>query len=100
MLTRKNPNQNETFNGTIWNSIPKSRFTGYYKQFGLGVLDAADHFNIGNLATLLMYDKMGMQRGFYTMDACYAERGRVSDKNKKQVGSVYGYGKFQFFSTM
>ena len=46
----------------MWNRIPKSRFVGY-KQFGMGVLDAVAHFNIGNMSTLLIYDKMGMERG-------------------------------------
>ena len=58
-LHGKPPDQNEAFNGTIWNRIPKSRFVGY-KQFGMGVLDAVVHFNIGNLATLFIYDEMGM----------------------------------------
>ena len=85
------------------------------------VLDAVVHFNIGNLATLLIYDKMGMERGFYTMNGCLNENTRriknanrkdtesvtirrrllrgarkcKSDKSKKkQEGSVHDYGKF------
>ena len=118
-LHGKTQNQNEAFNGTIWNRIPKSRFVGY-KQFEMGVLDAVAHFNIGNMATLLIYDKMGMERGFYTLKGCMNEntsriknanrkdkesvkiRRRLlrgvrkckSDKSKKQEGSVYGYGSF------
>ena len=61
-LHGKTQNQNEAFNGTIWNRIPKPRFVGY-KQFKLGVLDAVAPYNIGNMATLLIYDKMGMERG-------------------------------------
>ena len=44
-------NQNEAFNGTIWNRIPKSKFIKY-KQFEMAVCDATAHFNVGNLATL------------------------------------------------
>ena len=33
----------------------------------MAVLDAAaDHFDIGNLATLLISDKLNIERGYYT----------------------------------
>ena len=48
-LHGKTQNQNESFNGMIWNRIPKSRFIKY-KQFAMAIFDAAAHFNIGNLA--------------------------------------------------
>ena len=46
-------NANEAFNGAIWNRTPKTRFIKY-KQFLMAVHDASAHFNIGNLATLLI----------------------------------------------
>ena len=72
------------------------------------------------MATLLIYDKMGMERGFYTLKGCLNENtSRIKnanrkdkesvkirrrllsgvrkckiDKSKKLEGSVYGYGKF------
>ena len=34
----------------------------------MAVHDAAAHFNVGNLATLLIYDKL--ERGYYTTPGC------------------------------
>ena len=34
--------------------------------FELAVYDAVAHFNIGNLATLLIFDKVNIERGYYT----------------------------------
>ena len=59
-LHGKTQNANEAFNGTIWNRIPKTRFIKC-KQFQMVVHDAPVHSNIGNLATLLIYDKLGME---------------------------------------
>ena len=36
----------------------------------MAVHDAAVHFNIGNLATLLIYDKLGIERVYYTTTGC------------------------------
>ena len=71
----KTQNRNEAFDGPIWNRIRKSRFIGY-KQFVMSILDAAVHFNSGNLATLLIYDKMSMERGFHTTNGCLDENTR------------------------
>ena len=59
-LHGKTQNQNETFNGTIWTRIPNTNFVDF-KVFELSVLDAVAHFNIGNLATLLIFDKLGIR---------------------------------------
>ena len=58
-LPMKTQNQNESFNGTIWNRIPKDTYVGL-RQLELGVYDALSHFNIGNKATILIYQKLGM----------------------------------------
>ena len=118
-LHGKTQNQNEAFNGTIWNRIPKTRFVKF-KVFELALFDAVAHFNIGILATLLIFDKMGLERGYYTTKGCLDDnktrienakkksmesvqirrrilrgaRKNMSDKTKKQEGSVYGAGKF------
>ena len=42
----KTQNQNEAFNGMVWNRIPKSTYVGA-DQFNLGVFDAVANFNIG-----------------------------------------------------
>ena len=53
-------NQNESFNGLIWRRTPKDRFVKM-ATFELAVYDAAAHFNIGNLASLLVYDNVNIE---------------------------------------
>ena len=54
-LHGKTQNQNESFNGIMWNRVPKQRFIKL-KSFEIGVYDSVAHFNVGNLVTLLIYD--------------------------------------------
>ena len=42
----------------------------------MGVLDAAVQVNTSDLATLLIYDKMGMERGFHIIYCCLDENTR------------------------
>ena len=35
-----------------------------------GVYDSVAHFDVGNLATLLIYDAVGIDRGKWTADGC------------------------------
>ena len=110
-------NQNESFNGTTWNRIPKDRFVKL-NTFEIGMYDAVAHFNVGNLASLLIYDAVGVERGYCTVHRCIADdnyrlsnsRRQSSDivknhrrflrgqrkvksvKTKKQEGKVYGAG--------
>ena len=49
-------NRNESFNGTIWNRIPKGTYVGL-RQLEIGVYDAIAHFNIGSEAAILVYEK-------------------------------------------
>ena len=87
-LDGKTQNQNEVFNGTIWNRVPKIRFISF-KVFELSVLDAVSHFNIGNLATLLIYDKVGIHRGYYTTKGCLKDDGRhIINSKRKSLDSV------------
>ena len=58
-LHGKMQNQNESFNGMIWRRVPKDTYVGL-RQFELGVYDAVSHFNIGNAATLRIYQKLGI----------------------------------------
>ena len=53
----------------IWNRVPKTYFIKY-KQFAAAVFDATAHFNIGNLATLRIYDKFYVERGYFTTTDC------------------------------
>ena len=72
-LHGKIQNQNESFNGMIWNRVPKSRFIKY-KQFATTIFDATAHVNIGNLATLMIYDKLDIERGYYTTKSCIDDK--------------------------
>ena len=64
-LQGKTQNQNESFDRMIWNNVPKNRFMKY-KKFATAIFDATAHFNIGNLATLMISDKLDIERGYYT----------------------------------
>ena len=56
----QNQNLSKSFNGTIWNRVPKQHFIKL-KTFGIGVYDSVAYFNAGNLATLLIYDSVGIE---------------------------------------
>jgi hypothetical protein len=116
-LHGKTQNQNEAFNATIWHRIPKQTFVKL-RTFEIGVYDAVSHFNIGNLATLLTFDELGIERGYFTEKGCSENNeGRInnmrrkssetfklrrrklrglrkskSDNNKKSEGKLYGSG--------
>ena len=53
-LHGKTQNQNESFNGTIWNHVIKQRFIKL-KTFEIGVYDSVAHFNVGNLLGHTVY---------------------------------------------
>ena len=80
-------NANVAINGTIWNRIRKTRFIKY-KQFQMAVHDAAVHFNIGNLATLFIYDKLDIERGYYTTPGCL-EHDNQRVKNARRQSTSY-----------
>ena len=60
----------------IWNRVPKTYFIKY-NQF------TAARFNIGNLPTLMTYDKLYVERGYHTAKGCTNAR-RISRKQKKR----------------
>ena len=84
-LDGKTQNQNESYNGMIWKRIPKDTFVKR-TQFEIGVYDSVAHFNIGNLATLLIYDKSNIERGYYTVVGC-TEDNQYRTKNAKRLSS-------------
>ena len=71
-LHGKTQNQNESFNGFISRRIPKDRFVKM-TTFELAVYDAVAHFNIDNLATVLLFDKVNIERGYCTTLECITE---------------------------
>ena len=59
----KTQNQNESLNAMVWNKVPKGSYVGL-RQLEIGVYDAVSHFNIGNKAAILVYEKLGMVTGY------------------------------------
>ena len=58
-LHGKTQNQNESFNGMIWNHAPKHTFIKLI-QFENAVYDTVAHFNAGNLTTLNIFEEIGL----------------------------------------
>ena len=69
-LHGKTQNHNESFNGTIWDRLPKSKYSGL-TQLRFGVYDAVANFNIGRKASILIFEKMGMISGKYMLRGCF-----------------------------
>ena len=112
-------NQNQSFNGTVWNRIPKDTHVGL-RQLEIGVYDATTHFNIGSKDAVLVYEKLGMRPGQHTLKGCLsknesrtinarrqstiskkmrrrynrAAKKHKSDKTKSKEVKVYGAGAF------
>ena len=57
-------NQNESFNATIWERLPKTRFDSR-TQLEFGVYDAVANFNIGRKASVLIFEKLNIPSGAY-----------------------------------
>ena len=68
-LHGKTQNQNEAFNGLIWEQLPKSTDVAL-PSLKLGTYDAIAHFNIGKKSSCLIYEKLGMIPGHYTTKHC------------------------------
>ena len=68
-LDGKTQNQNESFNNLIWERVPKTNFVGFV-PLETAVYDAVAHFNIGNLATLKVFEFLGIEPGTYTKLGC------------------------------
>lgn len=68
-LHGKTQNQNEAFNGTIWERIPKIKFVSF-AQLKFGVYDAVANFNIGKKASVLIIEKLNMVPGENMLKGC------------------------------
>ena len=87
-LHGKTQNQNESFNGTIWERVPKTRYVGIEK-LKFGVYDAIANFNIGRKASVLMFERMGMIPGRYASKGCSVQnRKRLYIANYKNKSST------------
>ena len=56
-LDGKTQNANESFNGRIWERIPKNTFVTL-PCLEFRVYDAVSHFNIGMKPSILIYEKL------------------------------------------
>ena len=65
----KTQNANESFNGMIWNRVPKANHVGL-KRLSLAVYDAISHFNIGAQAALEVMKLVNICPGFYMLHYC------------------------------
>lgn len=68
-LHGKTQNSNESFNGMIWNRVPKSTHVGL-DILSLGVYDAINHFNIGAKAAMDTLKLLNIEPGFYMARYC------------------------------
>ena len=118
-LHGKTQNQNESFNGMIWERCPKTEYVGR-DLFEFGAFGAAANFNLGAVAAINIYNERGIPPGKYTRESCklqnqkrlyFAEikenddsklkrkllRGKRKSKEEKkqeEEGESYGSGKF------
>ena len=79
-LHGKTQNSNESFNGMVWNRVPKSYHVGL-NILSVGVYDAIAHFNYGEKATLDVLDYINVEPSIFTKTMCNAinkERKRSS----------------------
>ena len=86
-LHGKTQNQDESFNGMVWDRIPKSTYVAR-NQLELGTYDAVANFNIGRKATLLTFQDLGINPGKYTTAGCKTMNSRrlfhAGYKNSKE----------------
>ena len=77
-LHGKTQNQNESFNGQIWERIPhKNRYVGI-EHLELGAYDAVATFNSGRKASVMILERLNIVPGKYTNRGC-------SKSNKKRL---------------
>ena len=81
-LHGKTQNSNESFNGTIWNWIPKATHVGLITLCS-GVYDAVSHFNYGQKAALDIVRLLDIDPGIYMTKSC----GSINKRRKHQ--SIY-----------
>ena len=87
----KTQNANESFNGTIWERIPKNTFVTL-PNLEFGVYDGVAHCNIRMKASVLIYEKLNfiplvcMPKGFKKHNLKRVNFGnkRASRKNKRR----------------
>lgn len=66
----RSQNQNESFNGLIWERLPKTTYVSLTQLRFLGAFDAVAHFNIGEKSYVLIIEELGMIPGCYMTKQC------------------------------
>jgi len=66
---------------TVWRRIPKDVFAGK-NTFHFGMYDAVAVFNIGRLATLKVYNRVGISPGHFT--SVQSTKGSKGSQEKKR----------------
>ena len=87
-LHGKTQNQNESFNGMIWQRIPKDIRVNA-ATFEMGVYDALSHFNLGNITTVNIYNHLGFNSGHYTLFALDSNNKKRVDNSVRKSTEVY-----------
>ena len=87
-LHEKTRNQNESYNGMIWHRIPKTILISS-TTFDIGVYDAAAHFNPGNMATLEIFDEIGIERGSFTILGCHDDNQKRIENSQRKSSDIY-----------
>ena len=64
-LHGKTQNCSESYNGMIWNRVPKSTHVGL-NVLSLAVYDAIEHFNYGEKASLDVLSELNVEPGLFT----------------------------------
>ena len=77
----KTQNANESFNGTIWERIPKNTFVTL-PNLEFGVYDGVAHCNIRMKASVLIYEKLNF------VPVVYMLKGFIQKIHLKRVNSV------------
>ncbi|GFU73611.1 uncharacterized protein TNCV_3429061 [Trichonephila clavipes] len=67
-LHGKTQNSNESFHNVIWSHVSKATFV-QIETLSLGVYDVVCSFNDGNVSKLKIIQKMGVERGEYSISA-------------------------------
>ena len=118
-LHGKTQNQNENFNSTLWERVPKTNYCAFDK-LELAVYDAVGNFNDGKQASIDILKYLNISPGYHTATMCFeinkrrkylatykandttkkarkiirAERKRKGSSQKDLEGTVYKAGAF------
>lgn len=87
-LHGKTQNANESYNGMIWNRVPKHTHVGL-TNLSFGVYDAIAHFNYGQKATIDVFHALNIAPGTNTTRGCMtANRNRKRQRAYKLLEST------------